>query len=254
MHLSSAELATRTTLPEFPRSAKYDPHWVLDNLMGPNVLWLTEALAQRMDLRPGMKVLDLGCGKALSSIFLAREFGVQVWAVDLWISAEENAERIQAAGLQNQVTPIHAEAHNLPFEEGFFDAAVSLDAYHYFGTDDLYFGYFFANLVGSGGQLGFVSPGLQVELEDQVPAEYLPYWPWDFCSFHSPQWWRRNWSRCGLAEVIHADWLAEGWRWWLSWLETRRDAGYPDDPSERQLLEMDAGRCMGFTRLVARKL
>ena len=35
-------------------------------------------------LEPGMRVLDLGCGKGLSSIFLAKEFGVQVWAADLW--------------------------------------------------------------------------------------------------------------------------------------------------------------------------
>jgi hypothetical protein len=32
-------------------------------------------------------VLDLGCGRASSSIFLRREFGVQVWAADLWFSA-----------------------------------------------------------------------------------------------------------------------------------------------------------------------
>jgi cyclopropane fatty-acyl-phospholipid synthase-like methyltransferase len=46
--------------------------------MGPNVLWLTEFVCEAMDLRAGMRVLDLGCGKALSSIFLAREFAVQV--------------------------------------------------------------------------------------------------------------------------------------------------------------------------------
>ena len=60
---------------EFPRSAKYDPDWALENMMGPNVLWLTESLA---------------------------------------------------------------EAHDLPFSDGFFDAMISVDAYHYFGTDDLY--------------------------------------------------------------------------------------------------------------------
>ncbi len=43
--------------------------------MGPNVLWLTEALSQVMELKRGMRVLDMGCGKAVSSIFLAREFG-----------------------------------------------------------------------------------------------------------------------------------------------------------------------------------
>ena len=55
--------------------------------------WLTDAL----DLRPGIRVLDLGCGRACSSIFLRREFGVQVWAVDLWFSASANFQRIRDA-------------------------------------------------------------------------------------------------------------------------------------------------------------
>lgn len=62
----------------FPLSNKYDPKWLLNNEMGLNVLWLTELLATKLDLKPGMRVLDLGCGRALSSIFLAKEFGVQV--------------------------------------------------------------------------------------------------------------------------------------------------------------------------------
>jgi cyclopropane fatty-acyl-phospholipid synthase-like methyltransferase len=38
-----------------------------------------------------MRVLDLGCGRAATSIFLRREFGVQVWATDLWTNASENS-------------------------------------------------------------------------------------------------------------------------------------------------------------------
>ena len=84
----------------FPRSSKYHPEWVLANASGgANALWLTEWLTETMNLRPGMRVLDLGCGKASSSIFLRREFGVQVWAADLWISAAENIQRIRDAGL-----------------------------------------------------------------------------------------------------------------------------------------------------------
>src|SRR5712691_5718143 len=119
--------------PEFPRSAAYEAKWVLENLMGPNVLWLAESLSELLELRPGMRVLDLGCGKAISSIFLAKEFGVQVWATDLWVPAADNWRRIGDAGAEGSVYPVHAEAHTLPFAEGFFDALVSLDAYHYFG-------------------------------------------------------------------------------------------------------------------------
>ena len=56
-------------------------------------------LTGALELWAGMRVLDLGCGRAASSIFLRREFGVQVWATDLWISPTENWQRIQAAGV-----------------------------------------------------------------------------------------------------------------------------------------------------------
>ena len=43
-----------------------------------------------LPIEPGTRVLDLGCGRAMTSIFLAREFGAEVWATDLWIAAEDN--------------------------------------------------------------------------------------------------------------------------------------------------------------------
>ena len=161
---------------EFPRSAKYDSDWVLENMMGPNALWLTESLAGCMNLDPTMRVLDLGCGKGISSIFLAKEYGLQVWATDLWIDASDNYGRICDAGVEDRVFPIHAEAHALPFADGFFDAMVSVDAYHYFGTADLYLENHLARLVKPGGQMGIVVPGLVEELtSDEAPKHLRQY-------------------------------------------------------------------------------
>ena len=103
------------------RSNSYDPEWVVENEMGPNALWLLESLCDVLPLEPGQRVLDLGCGRAMTSIFLAREFGVEVVAADLWIPAEENRVRIAEAGVADRVTAVHAEAHQLPFEPESFD-------------------------------------------------------------------------------------------------------------------------------------
>src|ERR1700690_4006242 len=100
----------------FPLSAKYHPEWVVASASGgANPLWLAEYLAETLDLRPGMRVLDLGCGRAASSIFLHREFGVQVWAIDLWCDASENGTRIRDAGVEDGVFPLRADARSLPF-------------------------------------------------------------------------------------------------------------------------------------------
>ena len=112
--VDAAAFAELMRHPDYPRASAYDPAWVYRNLMGPHPLWLTEALTQVLPLEPGMRVLDLGCGAAISSIFLARELGVEVWATDLWIEPSENRTRIEEAGLGDRVFPIEAEAHCCP--------------------------------------------------------------------------------------------------------------------------------------------
>ncbi len=162
----------------FPRAAKYDE--ASANSMGPNVLFLTEALCSRLDLEPGMRVLDLGCGKAISSIFLAREFDVQVWATDLWVKPTQNWKRIREAKVEDKVFPIYAEARALPYANDFFDAVISIDAYHYFGTDALYLGGHLLSLLKRGGWIGIVAPGLMAEIDGSPPA-HLHQWiqDWD---------------------------------------------------------------------------
>ena len=154
----------------FPRAWGYHPEWVRAGVSGAaNPLWLTEWLAEAIDLRPGMRVLDLGCGRAMSSVFLHREFGVQVWATDLWFSASENLQRIRDAGVGEGVFPIHADARSLPFAPGFFDAIVSIDSFFYYGTDDLYLNYI-AGFVKAGGPVAIAGAGLMREMDGQSPV------------------------------------------------------------------------------------
>src|SRR4051794_21184531 len=88
----------------FTKASGYHPDWITASASGgANPPRLAEWLATAMDLRPGMRVLDLGCGRAASSIFLHREFGVQVWATDLWFGASENSRRIRDAGVAGGV-------------------------------------------------------------------------------------------------------------------------------------------------------
>jgi cyclopropane fatty-acyl-phospholipid synthase-like methyltransferase len=249
-------LNERLFKPHFPRSWKYDAQWLIDNAMGPHVLWLTEWLSQSLPLTAGMRILDLGCGRAISSVFLAKEFGVTVVAADHWIKPHENFERIEQAGVSGSVFPISVEAHALPFAEGSFDAIVSLDAYHYFGTDDLYLGYI-AKFLKPGGQLGIVVPGTLEELSQVPPPHLAPYWVWDFCSFHSPDWWRRHWQKTGLLDMQIADMQPDGWKLWLEWNEIREQAG-PQKLAElvrreAEMLRVDDGRTLGFVRVIARR-
>jgi SAM-dependent methyltransferase len=234
----------------FPRASRYHPEWLVAGVGGgANPLWLTEWLAEGMDLRPGMRVLDLGCGRALSSVFLRREFGVQVWAVDLWSSPEENLLRAQDAGVADGVFPLRADCRSLPFAPGFFDAIVSIDAFMYFGTDDMYLNYL-ARFVAPGGQLGIALAGLIDEIDGPVPEPLKEWWAVDrpYC-LHSADWWRRHWERTGILAVESADTLPDGWRLWRDWLAVIA----PQNTTEIRALETDAGRHLGYVRAVGRR-
>jgi cyclopropane fatty-acyl-phospholipid synthase-like methyltransferase len=255
MVLTADELARRLLLAHYPRSSRYDPAWVLEHMMGPHPLWLMERLLESFASAPGQRVMDLGCGKALTSVFVAREWGAHVHAVDLWISASENWARIQAAGEAERVVPIHAEAHALPFADAYFDAIVSVDAYHYFGTDAAYLPEV-VRFLRPGGRLGIAVPGLAYEI-GAVPDWLAPYWEEGFSTFHSPIWWRELWEASGLVEVERAELLAHGAEDWLLWSETsdawKRVTGRAPYEREAAMLRADTGGLLGFVVAVARK-
>lgn len=235
--------------PEFPRSSGYNPEWIISGVSGgANPLWMTEWLAGALDLRPGMRVLDLGCGKAMSSIFLHREFGVQVWATDLWFSVTENLQRVRDAGVDDGVFPIHADARLLPFATEFFDAIICIDSFIYYGTDDLYLNYL-ARFIKPGGQVAIAGAGLMQEFEGIVPNHLREWWTNDLWCLHSAGWWQRHWERTGIMDIIIADTLPDGWRLWKDW----HLAIAPDNLKEIEALEADRGRYLGYVRLVGRR-
>ena len=243
----------------FFRTAKYDLEWQLANEMGPNPLWLLEGLTEQMTIAEDDRVLDLGCGRALTSIFLAQEFRARVLANDLWISADDNWTRVQAAGLCDRVFPIHAEARNLPYAARFFDSVISIDAYQYFGTDDLYLGYI-TRFIKDGGHIGLVMPALMQEIDEPPPhlTRMRPsgnaFWdPSECWCFHTLRWWRRHFSRSGLVDVEVAEVVKDGWKLWRDWEIIRDGGGFSGFPSEAPSLEEDAGRYIGFVQIVLKK-
>jgi cyclopropane fatty-acyl-phospholipid synthase-like methyltransferase len=215
-----------------------------------------EALTNKMHIGASDLVLDLGCGKALSSLFVAKEFGCFVEAVDLWIDATENSERIDGAGLSDRVHAVHADARDLPFDGGLFDAIVSVDAYHYFGTspDALPA---VVRVLKQGGAIGIVVPGVAHEIASW-PGHLEPWWQEGFETFHDPSWWRHLWEASDLVEVRQADQIPNGHAQWLIWARIVDDwaIAHGHDPYRQEvaMLEADDEGLLGFTRIIATKV
>jgi arsenite methyltransferase len=85
------------------------------------------ALLERVEMRPGLSVLDVGCGTGFPAIELANRLGgeCRVIAVDVWSAALRRArfkaEAQQAVG----VAPLKAAAEQLPLAPASIDLAVS---------------------------------------------------------------------------------------------------------------------------------
>lgn len=109
-------------------AALYASDWarlLLGDSFHPGGLALTERLGELLDLRPGLRVLDVASGQGASALRLAQRFGCEVVGVDY--SAEAVAEatrRAEQAGQSDRVRFEQGDAERLPLERASFDALV----------------------------------------------------------------------------------------------------------------------------------
>jgi len=109
-------------------AALYEKDWVrllLGESYHPGGLALTERLGQVLELKPGMRVLDVAAGRGTSALSLAQKFGCEVVGTDLSAEMVRLATQSAAdAGLAHQVSFVQGDAERLPFDQGVFDAVI----------------------------------------------------------------------------------------------------------------------------------
>ena len=239
---------------DFPRSSRYDPAWLLSLDMGPNPLWLLEDLTNDLPIPPGSRVLDLGSGKGATSVFLAHEFGAEVWAVDLWVPSDVAAATFREAGVGAAVHAVHCDARHLPFPADHFDVIVSIDSWEYFGTDDHYLPYL-STFLRPGGRLGIATPAMKVDARDlgAIPPHVQQLVGWEALAWHPPAWWRQQWELTGLVEVEAARLQPTGWSDWLLWAGALHDRGNASAAPTIEMLEADRGELLSFALVTGRR-
>ena len=232
------------------RNENYSVFMTKEYMMGPNSLRLLDELLSHAPERLSGRVLDLGCGMAVTSLFLARETEADtVFAVDLWITATDNYARIRQWGEEKRIVPLHSDALDLPFADGFFKAIVSVDAYHYFGCREGFFAEKILPLLEPGGYALIAVPGLKEEFENGIPALMTEWAEDDALCFHSPQWWKEHISQGVEGAEVSVYESKQFDAIWNDWFES----GHEYAANDKAYLERGVADMLSFVLIVVRK-
>lgn len=219
--------------------ANYKEYMTADVLMGPNSARILEELLAKYPLQRNSenKVLDLGCGKGLTSLVLARETGARVYANDLWIPAEDNAKRFSQWGVGEQIIPVHEDANKLAFDKGQFNALVSIDSYHYFATKEGFFEEKILPFLSDNAEVLIGIPGIQdayAGRSEELLSEWLGN---EAYMFKSPAEWKQIIGNHDRIETVETWEMGCFDRAWDDWLATGNEYALGDKPFFETLIK-----------------
>lgn len=232
---------------------RYKKWFTKEWMMGPNSMRLLDEMLEAYPIDKNLCVLDLGCGKGLSSLYLAKEWDSRVYAVDLWCSATENDAQMKQWNIADRVVPLHIDAHDLPFADNYFDAIVSIDSFHYFATEASFFETKILPFVKSGGYVYIAMPGIWEEYhgkENALLLEWVEGEESEYELFHSIEWWKAHLHPEGRYEILQAAVLETGAQAWNDWFAS----GHPFAKRDGEYFAKGIDRYVNLIGFVIKKL
>jgi len=206
--LDSARLAALSNL---TKDEMYDN----GEMMAPGGLLLAQMMAEKMSLKAGQTVLDLGCGRGQTSAFLASNFGVKAVSVDLWIGNEERSKKAEQFGVESLITSLQGDiTRGLPAEFANFDAIFAMQSFHTFGTKNGILSYL-GSLLKKGGKICIAQTCFDTETNN-LPDIFRQTngWNAEYEKYHSPDWWQSLFEASGNFEVEFCEEISDGKVMW----------------------------------------
>jgi SAM-dependent methyltransferase len=210
--LSTFHPPERAAYPELDGYSRDD---IYHDFFGGGGLYLAVRMLRLLNLEKDREVLDLGCGKGESSVFMARHHGVRVTALDLWTTSEFLTRKFATRGVSSQASAIQMNVTGpLPFADDEFDAIFCMNSFSFYGANPGFLPHLLKHLK-PGGRLCIGSEVLSAEFTPEqlanppyvyafnlpAPNEHVNVFEDDFIKQHSPGWWRELFQTSSLMDV-----------------------------------------------------
>lgn len=253
----------------YAKADKYtDLNLIYSECSGPGGLQLTEFMAEKMRLRAGARLLDIGIEHGYQSCFLAREYNVLVVCIDPDDDRSDGLPHIehlqrnaQAWSVGDRVLGVKVGVPDTRFAGNTFDFVHSTTTLEMvrglFGVE--YYRVCLAEiyrLLRPGGVFGLGEP---MHRDVPIPADLYPIYTrgggvgpegWADCFATAAE----TASLCHEAgfDILEADYAPDAWNWWAAF--TDHDPFCKANPQgEAKVIRQDGGRWLSYGYVIARK-
>jgi SAM-dependent methyltransferase len=247
----------------FPKSAKHkDLETIYTQCSGPGGLKVAEFLGDKMHLKAGMRLLDIGTYYGAQTCFIAKEYGVDVVGIDPWSDCAEKL-RVMAAkeGLSHRILALKVSVPQTGFASESFDAAFSVTT--------------FEMIRGTQGKAKYLEclaevlrvlrPGAcfalgePMHLDVAIPPDLVPIYTQGKGT--GPEGWAKCFATvsetadalCSVGfEIMEADYAPDALSWWQEYATYDPDCR-AEPEGEARIIRLDGGRWLSFGYVIAGK-
>jgi cyclopropane fatty-acyl-phospholipid synthase-like methyltransferase len=249
----------------YEKASKYpDLKTIYAQCSGPGGLKLTEFMADKLNLQPGMVVLDVGFNRGYQTCFLAKEYSVFAVGIDPWKDRKDNRPHIEHLmdnartwGVAHRVLGVQVGLPDTKFASGSYDAiytTTTLEMIRGLQGEAMYrrcIGELYRLLVPG----GLLALGEPMHFDVPVPPDLAAVLPegdasWTKC-FSTIDKTRAAVQSKGF-KILEAAYAPDARAWWEEY------ACYDPDciakPQEdARAIQIDAGRWLSFGYVIAQK-
>ena len=253
----------------YTKSAKYtDLNIIYSECSGPGGLQLAEFMAEKMHVRPGARLLDIGIEHGYQTCFLAREYDAFVIGIDPDDDRVDGIPHVEH--LQRNIRDWQVADRVIGLKVGVPDtrfAADTFDFVHSTTTLEMVRGLLGADfyqqclaetyrILRPGGIFGLGEP---MHLDVTIPADLAPIYGKG--EGVGPEGWAKCFATVSETvdacreegfDILEANYAPDAWKWWDEF--TRNDPHCRADPQgEAKIIQQDGGRWLSYGYVIAQK-